>query len=107
MKIISAAVITLALVASSAPLSAHHSWPVNTDKLVTVKGTITRVEWGNPHPMFTIEVREDGTMKQLSGDFWAYSIFYFGSQRRRFERVFSPLGKVYQGMGPVEIQETL
>jgi hypothetical protein len=60
MKIISAAVVTLLLAGSTAPLSAHHSWPVNTDKLVTVKGTITKVEWGNPHPMFTIEVGEGG-----------------------------------------------
>ena len=69
MKIISAAVITLALVASSAPLSAHHSWPVNTDKLVTVKGTITKVEWGNPHPMFTLEVRDAGKVEtwQIGG----------------------------------------
>lgn len=51
-----------------------------------------------------IEVLEDGTLKQLSGDFHAYSIFYFGRQRRRFERIFSPLGKVYQGMGPVEME---
>jgi hypothetical protein len=58
MKIISAAVMILALAATSVPVSAHHSWPVNTDKLVTVKGTITRVEWGNPHPMFTIDVRD-------------------------------------------------
>ena len=69
MKIIGAAVIMLILAGISAPLSAHHSWPVNTDKLVTVKGTITRVEWGNPHPMFTIEVREDGKVEtwQIGG----------------------------------------
>lgn len=50
-----------------------------------------------------IEVCEDGSLKKLSGDFYAYSIFYMGRQRRRFERVFSPLGKVYQGMGPLEV----
>jgi Family of unknown function (DUF6152) len=69
MKIITAAVIALVLAGVSAPLSAHHSWPVNTDKLVTVKGTITRVEWGNPHPMFTLEVRDGGTVEtwQIGG----------------------------------------
>ena len=30
-------VVTLAVVASAVSLSAHHSWPVNMDKLVTVK----------------------------------------------------------------------
>lgn len=58
MKIISTVLVALALAGSSVSLSAHHSWPVNTDKLVTVKGTITKVEWGNPHPMFTIDVRD-------------------------------------------------
>ena len=69
MKNISAAVVILALVATSVPLSAHHSWPVNTDKLVTVKGTITKVEWGNPHPMFTIDVRDGNKVEtwQIGG----------------------------------------
>ena len=49
------------LLAATTLVSAHHSWPVNMDRLVTVKGTITRVEWANPHPMFTLEVRDNGT----------------------------------------------
>ena len=54
------AVALLALLAASVPLSAHHSWPVNMDKLVTVKGTVQKIEWTNPHPMFTVEVRDGG-----------------------------------------------
>ena len=49
------------ILAATTLVSAHHSWPVNMDRLVTVKGTITRVEWANPHPMFTLEVRDNGT----------------------------------------------
>jgi len=30
------------------------------DKHVTVKGTVQKIEWTNPHPMFTIEVRDSG-----------------------------------------------
>lgn len=69
MKIIATAIITLALAAGSVSLSAHHAWPVSMDKLVTVKGTVTRVEWANPHPMFTIEVRDSGRteMWQIGG----------------------------------------
>jgi Family of unknown function (DUF6152) len=52
-------VVTLALVASAVSLSAHHSWPVNMDKLVTVKGTVMEFAWENPHPMITLEVRTD------------------------------------------------
>ena len=49
-------VITLALV-PEVPLSAHHTWAVSQSQLVTVKGTVMRFEWGNPHPMITLEVR--------------------------------------------------
>jgi hypothetical protein len=59
MKFIRAAVIVLALVSAWVPLAAHHAWPVDMSKLVTVTGTVTRVEWGNPHPMFTIDVRAE------------------------------------------------
>jgi hypothetical protein len=52
-------VVTLAVVASAVSLSAHHSWPVNMDKLVTVKGTVMEFAWENPHPMITLEVRTD------------------------------------------------
>ena len=48
--------LVLALVSAAVPLSAHHSWPVNMDRLVTVKGTVIQFAWENPHPMMTIEV---------------------------------------------------
>ena len=51
--------VILALVSAALPLSAHHSWPVNTSKLVTVKGTVMDFTWENPHPMITLEVRTD------------------------------------------------
>jgi hypothetical protein len=51
------AVVVLTLLSTLVPLSAHHSWPVSMDKLVTVKGTVKQIEWMNPHPMFTIEAR--------------------------------------------------
>ena len=56
----SAAILMLVSISVSLPVSAHHSWPVSMDKLVTVKGTVQKIEWVNPHPMFTIEVREAG-----------------------------------------------
>lgn len=51
-------VAVLAALVASVPLSAHHSWPVSMDRLVTVKGTVQKIEWTNPHPMFTVEVRD-------------------------------------------------
>jgi Family of unknown function (DUF6152) len=50
-------VVMLALVSASVPLSAHHSWPVDTSRLVTVKGTVMEFAWENPHPMISLEVR--------------------------------------------------
>jgi len=49
--------VILTLVSAVMPLSAHHSWPVSFDRLVTVKGTIVEFMWANPHPMITLEVQ--------------------------------------------------
>ena len=46
----------LVLVFLAVPLSAHHSWPVSYDKLVTVKGTVMEFTWSNPHPMIQLDV---------------------------------------------------
>jgi hypothetical protein len=50
-----------------APVSAHHSWPIDNTKLVTVKGTVMEFAWENPHPMITLEVRtDDGKVEKWS-----------------------------------------
>jgi len=49
--------VVLALVSAVIPLSAHHSWPVSNDRLVTVKGKVIEFMWANPHPMMTVEVQ--------------------------------------------------
>jgi hypothetical protein len=63
------ACVLLLLVSAAVSLSAHHSWPVSLSTLVTVKGTVTEFNWGNPHPMITLEVRtaDGGTEKWLVG----------------------------------------
>jgi hypothetical protein len=64
-----AAWVSLALVSAALPVSAHHSWPVDRSRTVTVKGIVTDFSWANPHPMITLEVRSaDGaTEKWLVG----------------------------------------
>ena len=49
--------VILTLVSAVMPLSAHHSWPITRDRLVTVKGTVIEFKWANPHPMMTLEVQ--------------------------------------------------
>src|SRR5262245_4903079 len=59
------AFVILVLVTAVMPISAHHSWPVSYDRLVTVKGTVLEFMWGNPHPMMTLEVQAtDGRMEK-------------------------------------------
>jgi len=61
--------VILTLVSAVMPLSAHHSWPISMDRLVTVKGTIIEFRWANPHPMMTLEVQanDGGTEKWTIG----------------------------------------
>ena len=65
--LLSPVLVVLALVSGAVTLAAHHSWPVDMSKLVTVKGTVTEFEWANPHPMITLEVRtDDGKIEKWS-----------------------------------------
>jgi hypothetical protein len=55
------------ILAAAAPLLAHHSWPVDFSKEVTVKGTVTEYSWGNPHVMIGLDVRtDDGKIEKWS-----------------------------------------
>ena len=50
------------LVAAS-PLLAHHDWPVDRTKEITVTGTVTAFTWGNPHVMIALDVQANGTIE--------------------------------------------
>jgi hypothetical protein len=43
------------------PIAAHHSWAYeyDGDKPVTVKGTVTKVEWTNPHMHFYVDSTDE------------------------------------------------
>jgi hypothetical protein len=51
----------LALVLAPADVRAHHSFAAQYDstKQVTLQGTITKVEWMNPHAYFYIDVMDE------------------------------------------------
>ena len=49
----------------AAPIAAHHSWTADYDggKPVSVTGTVTKVEWTNPHTHFYVDVTDaNGTV---------------------------------------------
>ena len=50
------------LVCTVAPLGAHHSVSGEYDpaKKVTIKGTVSKVEWTNPHARIYVDVTEGG-----------------------------------------------
>ena len=51
------AVIGVLMVAS--PLFAHHTWLVDRSRSVTVKGTVTGLNWSNPHVEIFLDAKDD------------------------------------------------
>jgi len=53
--------VIVGFLAVSVPLFAHHgSASYETDKKVTLKGTVTRFVWSNPHCLLQFDVTDDG-----------------------------------------------
>jgi hypothetical protein len=60
------AVLAALLVAAALPLTAHHSFGAeyDADKPITLAGTITKIEWTNPHSHIYVDVKgADGKVR--------------------------------------------
>jgi hypothetical protein len=60
----------IGLVVAATPVMAHHSFAAEYDssKPITLKGTVTRVEWTNPHARFYVDVKEETRNSLKFGD---------------------------------------
>ena len=49
------------VVLGAAPILAHHSYSAEFDrtKTITITGTVTKVEWANPHARFYFDAKND------------------------------------------------
>ena len=66
MMLLAAAGAGLSLLVAAAPAAAHHAFAAEFDatKPVQLRGTITRMEWINPHSWIHLDVtRDDGTVE--------------------------------------------
>ena len=74
----------LFLAGTAVPLSAHHAFAAEFDstKPVTFKGTVTKMEWTNPHVWLHLDVKKpDGTVEN-----WAFEA---GTPNVLFRRGFT------------------
>jgi hypothetical protein len=65
-RILVPAIAVFTLWAAGSPVSAHHSFAgeFDVEKPIKLQGTITRVEWINPHAWIHIDVKKpDGTVE--------------------------------------------
>lgn len=54
------------LLMSLGPLSAHHDWPTDRSRQVTITGTVSAYKWANPHVTITLDVDTRGTIETWS-----------------------------------------
>jgi hypothetical protein len=61
-RLIACFVCVICVLASVAPLVAHHAFATEFDakKPVTLRGYVTKIEWMNPHVWFFVNVKNEG-----------------------------------------------
>ena len=67
------------VMAAVMPLSAHHSFGVAFDvnKPVTLTGTVTRIEWTNPHSHVWVDVKDEPGLEFQVKLWWFLLVLLF------------------------------
>ena len=79
------AVAAIVLLSVSTPVRAHHSFAAQYDrnKPVTLVGTVTKLEWTNPHIYFYVDVKDaSGTITKWSIEGGAPNTLYRAGWRK-------------------------
>ena len=50
---------TVAVLMVATSSFAHHAWAVDTTRNITVKGTVTGVDWSNPHIQIFVDTKDN------------------------------------------------
>src|SRR5580765_7217714 len=78
-------VAVLSLIPAAVPVLAHHSFAAEYDanKPITITGTVTRLEWMNPHARFYVDVKEpDGRISHWNFELGAIPVLVKQGWRR-------------------------
>ena len=86
---IPALLMTIAVLVSGRSVAAHHSFAAQYDsnKPITLKGGITRIEWANPHIYFYVDVADSSSTVQWAIEGGAPSTLYRAGWRKDSAKV--------------------
>jgi hypothetical protein len=54
----------IGVLVTASPLLAHHEWPVDHSRQVTIRGTVTAFTWANPHVTMALDVEANGAVEK-------------------------------------------
>ena len=91
MRVKLAVVVAGMLLAAAGPVWAHHAFSAefDADKPIKFKGTVTKVEWTNPHTWFHVDVKQpDGKVQNWAIEAGTPNVLF----RRGFSKSSLPAG---------------